>query len=400
MISVGIDVSKGKSMVCVMKPAEEIIISPYEIEHTEKDLSDLASMLLKMNDEVRIVMEATGVYHLPLLSYFKDKGLFISVINPYVMKEYRNQGLRRVKTDRQDAKAIANFGIDHWFQLINYTMEDATYSELKLLGRQYRHYMEMRVESVLELIHLLDYTMPDIKKELKGWQESNNKDKLSDFVETWWHYDLITAKTEKQFIRSYLSWAKKKGYHQSHDKAVKIYQKAKESIPTLPSDQASTEMLVKEAVKVLRTIDNTLSVILSRMKVIAKTLPEYPIVRAMGGVGETLAVKLISEIGDVRRFHKGKALVAYAGIDAPPYQSGQYVGTRRKISKRGSSNLRKIGYEVMRSLKSHKAPEDDAVYQFIIKKEKEGKPKKVAKIAGMNKFLRIYYARVIAVYQS
>ncbi len=85
-----------------------------------------------------------------------------------------------------------------------------------------------------------------------------------------------------------------------------------------------------------------------RSELTGKSLPEYPVVRAMGGVGNVLAPKLIAEIGDVRRFHSGKALIAHAGIDAPPYQSGQFTGTERKISKRGSSSLRKIGYEVMR----------------------------------------------------
>lgn len=61
----------------------------------------------------------------------------------------------------------------------------------------------------------------------------------------------------------------------------------------------------------------------------------------MGGVGDVLAPKLIAEIGDIRRFHNGRALIAYAGIDAPPYQSGQFTGTNRKISKRGSKTLRK-----------------------------------------------------------
>ena len=53
----------------------------------------------------------------------------------------------------------------------------------------------------------------------------------------------------------------------------------------------------------------------------------------------------------------------------------------------------------MRVLKSHPTPKDDAVYNYILKKESEGKSKKHAKIAGLNKFLRIYYARVMAVYQ-
>lgn len=135
------------------------------------------------------------------------------------------------------------------------------------------------------------------------------------------------------------------------------------------------------------------------MKVLAKSLPEYSTVREMGGVGDVLAVKLIAEIGNVRRLHSVKALIAWAGIDSPPYESGQFIGSKRKITKRGCSTLRKVGYEVMRVLKSHPAPKDDAVHNDILKKEKEGKCKKHAKIAGLNKFVRIYYARVMAVYQ-
>ena len=60
MISVGIDVSKGKSTVCILKPYGEIVSKPFNITHTHKDLSELSSMLFRLNDEVKIVMEATG----------------------------------------------------------------------------------------------------------------------------------------------------------------------------------------------------------------------------------------------------------------------------------------------------------------------------------------------------
>ena len=86
------------------------------------------------------------------------------------------------------------------------------------------------------------------------------------------------------------------------------------------------------------------------MESLAKSLPEYSVVRAMGGVGEILAAKLIAEIGDVRRFHHGKSLISYVGIDSPPDQSGQFTAQNRKISKRDSAYLRKIRYEVMQSL--------------------------------------------------
>ena len=69
------------------------------------------------------------------------------------------------------------------------------------------------------------------------------------------------------------------------------------------------------------------------------------------------------------------------------------------ISKRGSSSLRKTGYEVIRFLKCVKPTRDTAVYDFLLKKEAEGKPPCVAKIAALNKFLRIYYARVKELYR-
>jgi len=158
-------------------------------------------------------------------------------------------------------------------------------------------------------------------------------------------------------------------------------------------------MLVQEATSVLKAVDSSLFTILARMQLLAKSLPEYSTVREMGGVGNVLAPKLIAEIGDVRRVHNVKALIAWAGIDPSPYESGQFVGSNRRITKRGYSTLRKVGYEVMMVLKSHPVPKDDAVYNYILKKEGEGKSKKHEKIAGLNKFLGIYYARVMSVYQ-
>lgn len=401
MISVGVDVSKGKSTVCILKPYGEIVCSPFEVKHVEKELEDLAGLLNKLDGEIRVVMEATGVYHLPILTFLQEKGYFVSVINPYSMKKYaKDNSLRRAKTDRLDSIMIANYGIDRWFKLQKYEGDENTYAELKLLGRRYRYYMELHVKSLQELTHILDYVMPGIKAMFNSWDEASNKDKLSDFVERYWHYDLITSMSREEFTEDYLAWAKEKKYHQNSAKAEAVYEMASDGIPTLSSDTPSTKMLVQEAIAVLRAVDSSLFRIISRMQELAKTLPEYSTVRSMGGVGDVLAPKLIAEIGDVRRLHNAKALIAWAGIDPPPYESGQFVGSQRRITKRGSSTLRKVGYEVMRVLKSHREPEDNVVYNYILKKEAEGKSKKAAKIAGLNKFLRIYYARVMAVYQQ
>lgn len=68
-------------------------------------------------------------------------------------------------------------------------------------------------------------------------------------------------------------------------------------------------MLVEEAISVLRAVDSSLSLILTRMQELAKSLPEYSTVREMGGVGNVLTPKLIAEIGDVRRFNNARLLL-------------------------------------------------------------------------------------------
>lgn len=315
------------------------------------------------------------------------------------MKKYASRSIRKGKTDKLDSIKIANYGIDNWFNMKEYTLAADKYEELNTLVRQYSQYIKLSIQSKLMLINLLDKTMPGITTLLKNRTEQWKNDKLNSFVKKFWHYDNIRKHTKKQFIAMYLKWAKKEGYHQSEAKAKAIYVLACQGIPIISSNTPSTKMIVLEAVRVLREITKTLHKILSQMQELAKSLKEYSIVREMGGVGDKLAPRIIACIGDVTRFHSSKALIAYAGIDAPPFQSGSFYGTNRHISKRGSSYLRKTGYEIMQSIKRIK-PKNDAVYDFILKKEMEGKPKKVAKIAGLNKFLRIYYARVFELYST
>ncbi len=131
----------------------------------------------------------------------------------------------------------------------------------------------------------------------------------------------------------------------------------------------------------------------------AVQLPEYDTVIEMYGVGEVLAPQLIAEIGDTRRFHSRKAITAFAGLDASPYQSGTVDVKSRSISKRGTPHLRRTLFLVVEAYLK-KSPVDEPVYQFIDKKRAEGKPYKVYMMAAANKFLRIYYARVNEVLNS
>ena len=129
--------------------------------------------------------------------------------------------------------------------------------------------------------------MPGIKKMFNSWNEANGKDKLSDFVERFRHFDLIMSMGLEEFTDEYPVWAKEKKYHRSRSKAETVYELASSGIPTLSSSTPSTKMLVQEAISVLRAVDGSLSLILTQMQVLAKSLPEYSTVREMGCVGQS-----------------------------------------------------------------------------------------------------------------
>ena len=131
------------------------------------------------------------------------------------------------------------------------------------------------------------------------------------------------------------------------------------------------------------------------MQRLASLLPEYDVVMAMQGAGPITGPQLMAEIGDVRRFTSKGALVAFAGVDAPPFQSGVFDSKSRHVSKRGSPHLRRVLFTICSVLLQQANPEN-AVFQFMDRKRAEGKHFYVYIVAGCAKFLRIYYARVKA----
>ncbi len=395
MICVGIDVSKGKSTVCVLKPGGEVLETPFEMLHTVDSILSLVHLIRSYPEEVRVVLEDTGHYHRPVVTLLVENGVFVCSVNALRMKKYCSQSIRKAKNDRIDSVHIASYGLTYWNELVPEKPTEDTYKELKLLARQYYQTVSMLVKAKVNLNNLLDQTMPGIVNLLN---DNTSNHKLTDFVARYWHYGHILEMGEKRFTADYFKWAKKQGYRAYERLAGEILAVAQNGIPALPNSPV-TRIVVMEAVRVLHQIEITRDNILAQMQELAKSLPEYSVVKSFACVGDTLAPRIIAEIGDVRRFKNKHSLIAYAGIDAPPYQSGAFNATERHISKRGNSYLRKTGYEIMQSLIMHR-PVDEPIFDLIQKKRSEGKCGKEAMIAGLNKFLRVYYGKVSELYED
>ena len=345
MNAVGIDVSKGKSTVTIRKPGDVVLMSPCDIPHTQSAINDLIKQIKSLEGETKVCMEHTGRYYEPVATWLSDAGIFVSAVNPILIRDFGDDSLRTPKTDKADSKKIARYTLDRWAKLKQYGIMDKTRNQLKTMNRQFGFYM-----------------------------------------------DCVRSKSLNAFTKHYQNWCKRKNYNFSAEKAAKIYQISSDLIAVFPKNDI-TKMLIWQAVALLNTASKTVESLRSKMNELASTLPEYPVVMDMNGVGATLGPQLIAEIGDVSRFTHREALTAFAGVDPGKNDSGKHIQNSVRTSKKGSPYLRKTLFQIMDSL-IKRSPVDDPVYAFMDKKRSEGKPYYVYMTAGANKFLRIYYGRV------
>ena len=340
--AVGIDVSKAKSTVAIRRPGGEVVMLPFDVQHNMEDIQQLISTLRKVAGDIKIVMEHTGMYWRPIALTLMNAGFFVSIVNAMLIHDFSDNSIRKVKTDKADSMKIASYALTFWAELRPYTSEDETRNMLKIQCRHYDRTLNTSIALRNGLIALLDQCFPGVNHVFGSEMRTKSGHlKWIDFSRRFWHKDCVATVSLNSFADSFQKWCKRTGYHFSY----------------------------------------------------ASLLPEYEVVMAMQGAGPITGPQLMAEIGDVRRFtHKG-ALVAFAGMDAPPFQSGTFDSKSRQISKRGSPHLRQVLFNVCSTILQHSNP-DNPVFQFMDKKRSEGKHYYVYMVAGGAKFLRIYYARV------
>lgn len=390
--AVGIDVSKGKSTVAVLQPAGVIIRKPFNVNHTSSELDELAKYIGSLEGETRVVLECTGRYHEPVVKTLSEAGLFVSAVNPHLIKNFGNNSIRKVKSDPADAKKIARYTLDNWIELRQYSSMDNTRTQLKTLNSQFSFFMKQKVAAKANLIALLDNTYPSVNKLFNSPVRDDGSEKWVDYAYSFWHVDCVRKIGLKTFTERYQAFCKKHHYNFQPAKPAELFLASKDLIAVFPKE-ASYKLLIQQSIQQLNLASSHVEELRSKMNELASTLPEYATVMGMYGVGKTFGPQLIAEIGDISNFSHREALTAFAGVDPGVDQSGTHNSKSNKASKCGSNHLRKTLFQIMSTL-LQTAPEDDKVYQFLVKKRAEGKPYYVYMTAGANKFLRIYYGKV------
>ena len=236
MNAVGIDVSKGKSMVAALRPMGEVALLPQEFLHTGVGLEQMAYAILALGEDTRVVMEATGRYHEPVAAALHEYGIYVCVLNPLYIKQSGGGSIRKVKTDKADAMKIAKYGLDNWVDLREYTPMDTVRQQLKLCSRQYNLYMKTVVSLQNNLISLTDKTFPGVNELFSSPERADGHQK----------------------------WCKRKGYHFSEEKALDIYAGSCGHFTTLPKND-NTKLLITTAAQQLLAGKTTLAALRAEM---------------------------------------------------------------------------------------------------------------------------------------
>lgn len=392
--AVGIDVSKGKSTVSILQPGGTVIRKPFDVAHSSSELKAFSDFILHLDGDTKAVLECTGRYHEPILHSLHDAGIFVSAVNPHLIKNFGNNTIRKVKSDPADSRKIARYALDNWAELREYSAMDTTRTQLKTLNAQMDFFTKQKVAARTNLISLLDMTYPGVNDLFTSPAREDGSEKWINYAESFWHVDCVRKIGLKTFTARYQAFCKRHGYCFQPDKPKQLFEASKELVAVFPKDKTYKELIML-GIAQLKSTAAHVEDLRRQMDQLASTLPEYETVLSMRGVGKTLGPQLIAEIGDIQNYAKREALTAFAGVDPGVDQSGSRRAKSVAASKCGSSRLRKTLFLIMISL-LQTAPADDKVFQFLDRKRAEGKPYLVYMTAGANKFLRIYYGKVKA----
>lgn len=251
MNAVVIDVSKGKSTIAILRPQGIVVASPYDVPHTDKKLKELAVTIKNLRGETRVVMEATGNYYEPIARFLHEQGIFVSVVNPMLIKDFGGNTLRKPKTDKKDAIKLALYTLTYWLDLKEYKPLEDLRKSLKMLNRQYIQADKVKTMLNNNLISQLDLTFPGINKLFTSSARPQDEHlKWVDFVQEFPHRDDVANLTPSVFKKKYQRWCEKNGYYYRNSKADEIHAFARKMVSAVSVSDAIC-LIIKQAASML-----------------------------------------------------------------------------------------------------------------------------------------------------
>lgn len=397
-LSVGLDVGADFTWMSIMLPNGILTGKPFKIIHSDPESRELAVTKIKEAQEMyslesRCFLESTGIYHIPLLCFLRDKGFDCSVINPIITKNSTNMNIRKLHNDKFDSKKAARVGLDA--SLKTSIIPDDAVTDLRNLVRDYYYFRDLQSAIVLKLNGELKVSFPAY---LHVFSKVTTQTSLKLLEACPLAADMLAAPKDRlvETIRSTARFGEKYALAK-YDAICAAAEDAAVFGRALPSNALRIRLYIKmyreyqaHLDSILEELHNTVDKLLG-----GPVYDRICLLQSLRGVGFLSAVVLIAEMGSFDLFSSPKKLYAYFGLDPAVKQSGKFNGDKVHMSKRGSSLARRILHMValnnLKVDKGTKIPVNPVIHSYYADKCKS-KKKNVAVGAVMHKICNIIFA--------
>ena len=397
-LSVGLDVGADFTWMSIALPNGSFVGKPFKIIHSDSRSRDLAVTKIKEAQETyslksRCFLESTGIYHIPLLCFLRDKGFDCSVINPIITKNSTNISIRKLHNDKFDSKKAALVGLN--VSLKTSIIPDDSVLDLRNLIRDYYYFKDLQSSVALKLTAELKVSFPAYAKVFSKVTTQSSLKLLSSYPLA---EDMLTAPKDDivKIIRSTARFGEAYALRK-YDAIIAAAQDAAVFGRALPSNAVRIRLYIDTYQEYQKHLDALLKALHETVDQLQDTLiyDQICLLQSLRGIGFLSAVVLIAEMGDFKLFSSPKKLYAYFGLDPAVKQSGKLNGDRVHMSKRGSSLARRVLHmAALNNVKVDKGsgtPVNPVVYDYYTRKC-SGKKKPVAMGAVMHKICNIIFA--------
>lgn len=376
-----IDVAKGKSMVTLVSSCGEVLIDPYEVNHSINDFSNLLNRINKFKlDNISVIIESTGIYHRPIERFFLENHFKVFVINP-IYGNMHKRNLRKTKTDKEDCFNLANLFFSNTFK--EYIKPEQLYLDLNALSRQYFALDELCVNLKNRYRNLVYLCFPEYEEIFKT--NTIYSSVALEFIEKFPHADII-SNTRIDKLQNFF---KKHNFRYWKSKSIKIKEVASNSYPSINMNDELVSNL-SQISRLVNEYQKAIDIIKYKIVFLAKKSKYFEPINSIYGIGEFTTAIILAELGDINRFNNIKELTAYCGLDPSIKQSGKSINIHGPISKSGNKYMRKILYIACSNIITivGKTKQVNDIEIYYRKKRNEGKHHYAAIVACTTKLLR------------
>ncbi len=324
----GIDVAKRKQAIAISDEHGRLLQRPFTIETTRAGFDQLLQALAALDGPVLIGLEATGHYWWALYDELTQQAYPVVVLNALQVHAFRKSGVRKVKSDRTDAVWIAEF--------LRFTQPEpaqpttAVFLQLKDLSRFRYHLSDQIGDAKRKLLSVLDRVFPEYETLFSSVFLTTSRQLLTQAASA-----QELAEFDLQELTELLHTASRGRFDRA--KAEALHTLAQHSVGVRFLADAA-QLQVRCLLAQIELLEEQRARVDDALAQLMDQVPQY--LTSIPGVGPTTGAALLAEIGDIQRFDTPEKLVAYAGIDATVYQTGQFQARQMHMSKRGSPYLR------------------------------------------------------------